>query len=78
MQLHWLVVKAVAKWNDNGTWTSLNGWNVHVSHIFMQLPLQLGAAYYFCQLKFYVTCLKQLKQIIVTCDIYNWKIVEKH
>jgi hypothetical protein len=36
----------------------------------MQLPLQLGGMYCFCQLKFYVICLKQLKQILITCDIY--------
>jgi hypothetical protein len=35
----------------------------HVSHIFMILPLQLGAMYCLLQLEFYATCSLQLGTI---------------
>jgi len=60
----------------------LDRWNVHVSHIFMWLPLQLGATYCFMYcllwLKFYMTCLRWLEQIVVTCDLYDLKINKKN
>jgi hypothetical protein len=49
---------------------------IHISRIFMQLPLQLGVTYCLLQLKFYVTCSpKQLGLVVVTCGDYNKKVV---
>ncbi len=61
------ILTLASKWGCD----SLDGRNVHVSCIFMWLPLRFGATYYFLQLKFYATCLRWLEQIVVTCGIYN-------
>jgi hypothetical protein len=50
MQLHCLVVKVVAKWQCQKA--CLNGWNVKVSCIFMQLSFELHAMFYFCEWNF--------------------------
>jgi hypothetical protein len=54
----------------------LDEWKVHVSHIFMRLPLQLGVTYCLLQQKIYATCNpKQLGLVVVTCGNYNKKLV---
>jgi hypothetical protein len=44
-------------------YVGLDGWKVHVSHIFLWRLLQLNAMYCLLRLKVYVTCRKQLGTI---------------
>jgi hypothetical protein len=66
MQLHYLVIKSVAKWQCHIAY--LDGCKVHVSHIFiiMWLSLQLDVMYCLLQLEFYITCWKGLS-LITSC-----------
>jgi hypothetical protein len=45
-------------------YVGLDGWKIHVNHIFMWWPLQLGAMYYLLRLKFYATYQKWLGTIV--------------